>query len=771
MKLTPIRLLLALALSAMTNPWTELAVSAADRPMTSDIALHLTEQPGKLRLQGPKYVHGDEASFTVELPEAEAGKYEDLLLVVESRSPSSSEYATASVPAVDEQTPTAKRKGNEMYLLRTDLPAAKWKDGPARAALFAIKDDKRLVKLAEADLDVVRQGVLQKIPEASRAELALWLDHVNQHVDAWGKVPYWRNVDRVIEKPELLWAGLRGLVLRSYYNPQLDRLQPYGMYVPKAYDPDKPMPLMILLHGSGGNYLNLVSDVFHGQELESNPMLVANAGAFARQEYRHMALNDVLWVIEDVKRKYNVDADRIYLQGISLGGRGSLEIPALASGIFAAASPQGVYGIFTELTDPATTASLDPYTLAQGARWDIRTLLPNLRHTPMQFIYGMEDPTTPPHNATTLKFLLRETFGGKAEMKGFDADHNITYPVYKWSDTRKWMLGHQRAKDPRTLLFRTNALRHNRHYWLEIQELESYWQIPSVMAMLQEKQNLLILQTGNVSALSARPPKPVDKVVISGQRIQLDQPTDEVHLRKDDEGKWAIVSAEKVKPAQGRKRHGQSGPIWDVASGKMLFVYGTGGSETETANLRKVASDAARLDVHWGDSHLPVLADTDVTETHKAENNLILVGDARTNKLIAGQDWPFDLQAVGAGKGIILPPEARAQDGANVLAFVRPSPYGANRYVMVITLADPSAELEGVLRPTDTWSPYVWSDWVAMKQVEFRRRGRTYRRLSNVADGVFSPDWKLQRHQGLTRRMRYMNWQRPEKKNQRDEQD
>ncbi len=772
--------LLAIGCAAGNDPAPEpLAppeIPAVQVPITSEIAIHRSEQPARLLLLGPGYLFDTPAHFTVELPIAQAEKIDSIQLIVtdhtdrpETRALSSyTPTARVDIPLPDDQTPTANRKGGKVYRIPVQVDATSWADGEYVAGLLVKGGPGRLgieSRLArKTEFFVVRRRFRQSFDDPDRAELAVWLRHVNRHVGAWGKVPYWRNIEKVIENPELLWDQLRGLVLRSYHNPQLDRLQPYGMYVPKAYDPDRPMPLLVLLHGSGGNYLNLVSDVFHGQELESHPMLVANAGAFGRQEYRHMALNDVLWVIEDVRKKYNVDADRIYLQGISLGGRGSLEIPALAPGIFAAASPQGVYGIFTELTDPATTASLDRYSLMQGARWDIRTLLPNLRHTPMQFIYGMEDPTTPPHNATTLKFLLRETFGGTAEMRGFDADHNITYPVYKWSDTRKWMLKHRRKQDPDKLLFRTNALRHNRHYWLEVHELASYWQIPSVLAMLPDSQGALILLTDNVAALSARPPKPVDRILIDHQQIELEAPSGEIHFRKAEDGKWAVVSAEQVLPGAGRKRHGVSGPIWDVASGKMVFVYGTAGSKKETANLKQIATDTARLDVHWGDKHLPVVADVDVTDRQKGDCNLILIGDARTNQLIAGKDWPFDLETVGAGKGIVLPAEARAEDQADALAFVWPSPFGKGRYAMVLALADPADPLERTLRPTDTWSPYVWSDWVALKQVEIRRGDRVFHRLTNVADGVFTPDWKMQRHDGLTRRMRYMNWQRPAEK-------
>ena len=136
---------------------------------------------------------------------------------------------------------------------------------------------------------------------------------------------------------------------------------------------DKPAPLMILLHGSGGDYRNIIADEAAGQRFETHPMLIANAGAFLYQEFRHLALNDVRGVLEDMKKKYNVDEDRVYLQGISLGGRGSLETAALLPDTFAAISPQGVYGISPRWNDPPSIARLDAVALSLSCKADIRT--------------------------------------------------------------------------------------------------------------------------------------------------------------------------------------------------------------------------------------------------------------------------------------------------------------------------------------------------------------------------------------------------------------
>ncbi|MFW5859625.1 MAG: alpha/beta hydrolase-fold protein [Planctomycetota bacterium] len=74
-------------------------------------------------------------------------------------------------------------------------------------------------------------------------------------------------------------------------------------------------------------------------------MLMVGPGAFRYQEYRGMPLQEIRAIIADVRMKYPVDPDRIYIQGISLGGRGALEVAALLPDTFAGVSAHGVYGV------------------------------------------------------------------------------------------------------------------------------------------------------------------------------------------------------------------------------------------------------------------------------------------------------------------------------------------------------------------------------------------------------------------------------------------
>lgn len=717
-----------LALAVVLSAAAAFAEEAPPRPAPEDLAL-----------EGPIYVYGNEATLTVTTAEADADR--GLRLVV-----------WRGEEVMDERVvgpfKTRRVKKETTGWAEVTFDASDWPDGGYRAQVHPAGEGQAPGPYATAAFEVVRAKVNAAWEGDLREEAVLWIAHVNRFQGGkWA--PMRPNLDRALAEPAALYDDLRGIVMRSYENPHLARRQPYTLYVPEAYDPDEPMPMMVLLHGSGYDYLNIFSDLRNGQEFETHPMLVANAGAFRHQEFRSMALNDVRWVLEDVKRKYRVDADRVYGQGISLGGRGTMELAALAPHLWAAASPQGVYGIMQEPNDLPFYLWQDPWARWSVARWDFRSYLPNLRHVPMQIVYGFKDKTTPPLNALVYAHLLNKRFGGTAEPLGFDRDHHISMPHYNWSDTREWFLKHRRARDPEVVTARTASLRYHRFYWVTIQAMRLQWQMAEVQARL--KGDALEVATQNVARLVLEPPRRPERLTIDGQTLDLPEEAPErFDMARDEAGAWRMT--EPWMPERRVKRHGQSGPIWDVTNGRCLAVYGTGGTEEETARLEGIARGIARLDAAWGDPSWPVLADADVTEAQRRTCNLMLVGDARTNALLAGQAWPFDLERVGRGDGIDVLGRIHDEPG-DTLAFIHPSPWNGEGYVYVVAPARPEGPVRP-LNPISTWDLAVWSDWVVRGAAGGGWRGR-----GGTVDGIFDAAWRLEKMPGSLLQPRPMNWE------------
>jgi predicted peptidase len=167
-------------------------------------------------------------------------------------------------------------------------------------------------------------------------------------------------------------AGAKGDQQRHYFFEAAGEDMPYRLYVPGSYDPKIGAPLIVALHGYGGdqNYffeavkdlpalcerygvifvapMGLAKDGWYGAPL-SIPGNAPRSGGGAtptpdrtpaqETQYRALSERDVLNVLDLVKREYKIDARRIYLMGHSMGGFGTWWLGQKHADIWAAIAP------------------------------------------------------------------------------------------------------------------------------------------------------------------------------------------------------------------------------------------------------------------------------------------------------------------------------------------------------------------------------------------------------------------------------------------------
>jgi predicted peptidase len=136
---------------------------------------------------------------------------------------------------------------------------------------------------------------------------------------------------------------------------------PYGVYVPTRYDAARPTPLVIALHGLGSNemymmeYNNLVELAEQYGYLVATPLgynergwygsrgpgadFAGRRGAEGPPNLGELSERDVMAVLGIMKRDFNVDVDRSYLIGQSMGGGGTWHIGMKYPDIWAALAP------------------------------------------------------------------------------------------------------------------------------------------------------------------------------------------------------------------------------------------------------------------------------------------------------------------------------------------------------------------------------------------------------------------------------------------------
>jgi predicted esterase len=139
------------------------------------------------------------------------------------------------------------------------------------------------------------------------------------------------------------FAGKLGDSRRAYRSAVDQTLQPYRLFIPESYDASKATPLLVALHGMGGDENSLFDSYENGllkREAERVGFIVAcPKGRDSASMYRGSAEQDVLDVMADVRRSYKVDAARIYLMGHSMGAYGTWSVAMNHPDLFAALGP------------------------------------------------------------------------------------------------------------------------------------------------------------------------------------------------------------------------------------------------------------------------------------------------------------------------------------------------------------------------------------------------------------------------------------------------
>ena len=132
---------------------------------------------------------------------------------------------------------------------------------------------------------------------------------------------------------------------RSYVMEETGETIPYALFVPSGYDPSTPSPLMVSLHGAGrqfdwlmnyAGFLDLADQ--HGYVVVT-PLGYTRRGGYGYRgdsEQDRRAEQDVMNVFEIVRTELNIDPDRMYLWGHSMGGAGTYHLAATHPDLWAA---------------------------------------------------------------------------------------------------------------------------------------------------------------------------------------------------------------------------------------------------------------------------------------------------------------------------------------------------------------------------------------------------------------------------------------------------
>jgi predicted peptidase len=202
----------------------------------------------------------------------------------------------------------------------------------------------------------------------------------------------------------------------------------YALYVPAFLARDQPAPLIVFLNGRGECGTDGVKQTTQGlgNALRADPAAWPFVCVFPQKPdaestwLDHEAL--VLGVLEKTRGERNIDPDRLYLTGLSQGGRGTWAIGTRHPDLFAALAPICGFGPDEQLGT-------------------------NLRGLPIWAFHGEADRVVPAAESLRLAKAASERGGDVKLTLYLGVDHNSWDKAYREERLGEWLLACRRRPE------------------------------------------------------------------------------------------------------------------------------------------------------------------------------------------------------------------------------------------------------------------------------------------------------------------------------------
>jgi predicted peptidase len=216
--------------------------------------------------------------------------------------------------------------------------------------------------------------------------------------------------DGLAQAPGTIIAADKRVQARTYVFQETGESLPYALFVPSNYDASRPWPLIVGLHGWGRpydwlmGYDGIVDFAERDGFLMVTPLGYRSTGWFGAPPWppppatrppaagrtvaqeqaltkeveslpaniRDLSERDVMHVLEIMRKDFNIDPNRIYLWGHSMGGSGTYHLAAKYPDMWTALA----------VAAPGHVADLDQ--------------LRRFKHIPILVLQGDADQTVPP---------------------------------------------------------------------------------------------------------------------------------------------------------------------------------------------------------------------------------------------------------------------------------------------------------------------------------------------------------------------------------------
>ena len=470
-----------------------------------------------------------------------------------------------------------------------------------------------------------------------------------------------------------------GGFIRLAYVDEIDGTPQFcRCYIPSNYDPSKKSALIVFLHGYNPDNPDYVrwwsADKRHDMFVDRYNYILIEPHGRGNTQYMGIGDRDVVKCIQMAKEKLNIDNDRVYLTGESMGGGGTWRIASVHPELFAAIAP--VYGGWDyhstmkkdelkELTEAKNFLLEKTYTTSQFEA---------LLNLPILALHGDNDKTVDVENS---RYLVRMLQRWGYDIRYIEVPGKGHENLGKGDVIYPWLLRHTRNKAPKQVRVRAADLRTASAYWVKVTQRNNGWQMMNVEAEILEN-NIIRVNSDNVLELILSPDesliqfrKPVN-VIWNGKILTFDNLTDNN----------IILQSKELVLNKIHKNSQIAGPISDFTNTPFALVVGTISKDSLMQKVIKFKTDA--FVAYWKNSQKfepRIFKDTEIDNADLKNYSLFLLGGPKENKISQqiSKSIPFNIkpETITIQGTVFQAPKA-------VLEAIYPSPFNAERYIRLV---------------------------------------------------------------------------------------
>ena len=232
----------------------------------------------------------------------------------------------------------------------------------------------------------------------------------------------------------------------------------YVLVVPSTYNPAVPMPLRIYLHGGVETEDRNSGRLWDFDRFGAGEGLAIYPSAWRGAMWWHRnQVENILGILAELKRTYNIDENRIHVIGVSDGGTGAYFLAFKTPTPFAGFVP--LIGHAGALVNPRVGAA-GPF------------FVPNLRNSPFFIVNGALDPLYPVREVVPYVALYRQAGVNTVFRPRSQAGHDLRWWPEVAPAVDSFIASHKRSPFPDRISWETDSPdKFARAYWLRIDEL------------------------------------------------------------------------------------------------------------------------------------------------------------------------------------------------------------------------------------------------------------------------------------------------------------